>query len=116
MPDKAKFKPAGTCRRKLKKSELISPDHAVTAFRCDPENAERDKINTRFWSDTERCPLYTPSVSSIGYAFTYRLPLPAQSLCPSKMLSSCPSVSGSVVSIHQASAPMLNSPLFTRSQ
>ena len=33
MPLMEKFRPAGIWRRKLKKSELMSPDQAVTAYR-----------------------------------------------------------------------------------
>ena len=56
MPESAKFSPAGIWRRKLNQSELMSPDHAVTEFLCDPAKAERDRMKTRFWSDALRCP------------------------------------------------------------
>ena len=34
----------------------MSPDHAVTALRWLPAKAERDRMNTRFWSVAARCP------------------------------------------------------------
>ena len=54
MPDREKFKPAGICRRNVNQSELMSPDQAATPFRCDPANADRERMKTRFWSEAAR--------------------------------------------------------------
>src|SRR6201999_2393907 len=69
IPDNEKFNPAGICRAKLSQFDSTSPDHAVIEFRCAPANADRDNMNTRFWSEAERCPSYTAVVVISGYRF-----------------------------------------------
>src|SRR3974390_3478787 len=111
-PESKKFKPAGICRRSAYHSQSTSPDHAVTEFRCEPANAERDRMYTRLSSVVERCPSYAAVVAMSGYMLTYRAPLPSATLLRTRMLSSRASVSGSVVSNHQASTPIWKSALF----
>ena len=116
MPESEKFSPAGIWRLKVSKSEVTSPDQAVDAVALNPAKAERERMKTRFRSDASRCPSYTAGGGHQREEVGVARAAADGEFVRHMMFSSRPRVSGSVVSSHQASAPILKSALSIRFQ